>query len=54
MIVLVATTTAGNAIAFKVDLPPSAEDLRRMGALIDVSPGLVGAEWTGKEGTEVR
>lgn len=51
--VLIAKTTTGCTLAFKVDVPPSAEDLRRLAA-IQSEPGLAGATWTGKGGGEVR
>ncbi len=54
MIVLLATTTTGGKAAMKMHLPPTPEDVRRLRALIDESPGLVGAEWTGREGEDVR
>lgn len=51
--VLIAKTTTGHTLAFKVDVPPSAEDLRRLAAL-QSQPGMDGCEWTGKGGGEVR
>lgn len=48
MIVLVATTTEGHRIAFKIDVPPSAEDIKRVEAMQDM-PGLADAVWTGQE-----
>ncbi len=53
MIVLEATTTTGAKLAMKTADWPSAEDLRRLAALC-AEPGMVGATWTAKEGSEVR
>ncbi len=53
MIVLEATTSAGNRMAMVTALPPTSEDLRRLRALCAL-PGMAGAEWTGREGTGVR
>lgn len=53
MIVLVATTTAGHSLAFKVNVPPSADDLERLAA-IKAQPGVVDATWSIKEGGDVR
>jgi hypothetical protein len=52
--VLIATTTDGHAAAMKCELPPNAEDLRRLSGLIAASPALADAVWTSKEGGEVR
>lgn len=46
--VLVATTTAGYTVAFKVDVPVSADDIERITEL-QAMPGLAGCTWTGKE-----
>lgn len=51
--VLIATTTAGHSLAFKVDEPASSEDIRRLAA-IQNEPGMVGCEWTGRAGEDVR
>lgn len=51
--VLIATTTAGHSLAFKVDVPATTEDIRRLTA-IQAEPGMVGCEWTGREGENVR
>lgn len=46
--VLVATTTAGHMLAFKVDTPVSADDIERI-AELQAMPGMAGCTWTGKE-----
>lgn len=51
--VLIAKTMTGCTLAFKVDVPPSAEDLRRLTA-IQSEPGMDGCEWTARDGGEVR
>lgn len=51
--VLIATTTAGYTLAFKVSLPVSAEDLERISEL-QAMPGLAGCTWTGRAGGDVR
>lgn len=48
MIVLVATTTDGHRVAFKIYVPPSAEDLRHVEA-VQSMPGLADVVWTGAE-----
>lgn len=53
MIVPEATTATGAKLAMKVALNPTTEDLRRLAGLC-AEPGMAGAEWTGKEGREVR
>lgn len=45
--VLVATTTAGYLLAFKVDVPVSADDIERI-AELQAMPGLADCVWTGK------
>lgn len=48
MMVLVATTTEGHRIAFKIDVPPSADDIKRVEAMQEM-PGLADVVWTGQE-----
>lgn len=48
MIVLVATTKEGHRIAFKIDVPPSAEDIHHVQSMQDM-PGLADVVWTGQE-----
>lgn len=48
MMVLVATTTEGHRVAFKIDVPPSAEDLHHVEAIQEM-PGLEACTWTGQE-----
>lgn len=52
--ILMARTRDGLTAAMKCELPPTAEDLRRLTGLIAASPGLAGATWTGKPGSDVR
>ncbi len=52
--VLIAETTAGYSLAFKLSEPPTDEDQRRLVALMAVSPALEGATWTGRAGEDVR
>lgn len=53
MIVLVATTPTGHGLAFKVAIPPTADDLDRIAA-IKAMPGVVDATWSIKPGGDVR
>jgi hypothetical protein len=52
MMVFIATVPAG-ALAMKVSLPPTPEDIARLAALCAL-PGLEGATWTAREGFDVR
>lgn len=52
--ILMARTLDGLTAAVKCELPPNAEDLRRLSGLIAASPRLAGATWTGKPGSDVR
>lgn len=51
--VIQATTTMGGVLAMKVEDPPTSEDLRRLAAL-SAMPGMDGAGWTCKPGSDVR
>lgn len=51
--VLIAQTTAGHSLAFKVGWPLSRQELERLAA-IQSFPSMVGAEWTGREGDDIR
>lgn len=48
MMVLVATTSKGHRVAFKIDVPPSADDLERLQTIQEM-PGLADVTWTGQE-----
>lgn len=49
--VLIATTSEGHSLAFKVATPVTDEELRRLVAIQRYVPD---AEWTGREGDDVR
>ena len=50
---IIATTPEGHQACFVIDVPPSAEDLRRAAALI-ASTDLADATWTAEPGTSAR
>lgn len=53
VVVLIATTPDGHRAAFRVDVPLTPEDLRRLAAIQSL-PALAEATWTGQEGDTLR